>query len=230
MGSKKKPEFALCHSDRKNLHLGLCSSCYHKQRKLASRSECHPDRPSYTGKICARCFYRSQKATCHPDRSYASRGMCSYCYKNWVRANNRKKATCHPERPHWSAGLCHACYAHRSERRYLLKMQGLTEESFQKLVEKQNSKCGNCGRAIDPTNWHLDHDHVTGAARGLLCRQCNNGLGLLGDTIETIERVLNYLKFSPASALINWETVNPDNKVAKRRRNKQKARYGRVIK
>ena len=39
----------------------------------------------------------------------------------------------------------------------------------------------------------VDHDHKTGKVRGLLCNQCNRGLGMLGDTKEAVERVLNYL-------------------------------------
>lgn len=40
----------------------------------------------------------------------------------------------------------------------------------------------------------LDHDHITGDIRGLLCRGCNTGLGQLGDTIEDLKRALAYLE------------------------------------
>ena len=42
--------------------------------------------------------------------------------------------------------------------------------------------------------WHIDHDHKTGEFRGWLCRNCNTGLGSLGDTIEGLERGIKYLK------------------------------------
>jgi phage/plasmid primase-like uncharacterized protein len=51
--------------------------------------------------------------------------------------------------------------------------------------------CDLCGR-IDKL--HLDHDHGTGKMRGFLCKQCNIGLGHLGDSEESIERALQYLK------------------------------------
>ena len=41
---------------------------------------------------------------------------------------------------------------------------------------------------------HLDHDHVTGHFRGWLCNGCNLGLGLIGDTLESAEALVGYLK------------------------------------
>jgi len=40
----------------------------------------------------------------------------------------------------------------------------------------------------------IDHNHHTNQVRGLLCKQCNRALGLFGDSINTIENALNYLK------------------------------------
>lgn len=55
--------------------------------------------------------------------------------------------------------------------------------------------CDNCDEPRPPKKpLHYDHDHKTGQFRGWLCTRCNTGLGLLGDTIETVERALNYLK------------------------------------
>jgi hypothetical protein len=53
--------------------------------------------------------------------------------------------------------------------------------------------CEACSRPRGETRLHLDHDHVTGVFRGWLCRQCNLGLGLLGDNKERVLKILNYL-------------------------------------
>ncbi len=55
------------------------------------------------------------------------------------------------------------------------------------------SACELCGKA-EKTRLCLDHDHATGAFRGWLCRVCNAGIGLLGDTPESLERALRYLR------------------------------------
>lgn len=54
--------------------------------------------------------------------------------------------------------------------------------------------CECCGLPPpDGTQMCLDHDHVTGAFRGWLCMKCNVALGLLGDTIEGLQRGICYL-------------------------------------
>jgi hypothetical protein len=54
--------------------------------------------------------------------------------------------------------------------------------------------CECCGRAPDKLGMALDHDHTTGEFRGWLCRRCNLGLGLLGDTLDAARRVVAYLE------------------------------------
>ena len=54
-----------------------------------------------------------------------------------------------------------------------------------------DGKCQCCGR-IDKL--HLDHCHNTGAYRGFTCKNCNVGFGHLGDSVEGLERALQYLK------------------------------------
>ena len=76
-----------------------------------------------------------------------------------------------------------------SQRRY--RVYGITEDDYNWLLFKQNEHCALCPQASD---LHIDHDHNTGYIRGLLCGPCNRALGILGDTIESIEAVLKYLK------------------------------------
>jgi hypothetical protein len=44
-----------------------------------------------------------------------------------------------------------------------------------------------------PKKWCLDHDHETNLFRGWICDSCNTGIGLLGDTIEGVQKALDYL-------------------------------------
>lgn len=55
--------------------------------------------------------------------------------------------------------------------------------------------CECCGKA-DRRALALDHCHETGVFRGWLCSRCNLGLGQLGDTIDSLQRALDYLKRS----------------------------------
>jgi hypothetical protein len=40
----------------------------------------------------------------------------------------------------------------------------------------------------------IDHCHITGKVRGLLCSKCNKALGLFSDNLNTLEQALKYLK------------------------------------
>src|ERR1700733_2603170 len=59
------------------------------------------------------------------------------------------------------------------------KAYGLSEEGYKALLEKQEFRCAIC-RKDDPgrkKGWNVDHDHMTGTVRGLLCVRCNFMLG-----------------------------------------------------
>jgi hypothetical protein len=54
-----------------------------------------------------------------------------------------------------------------------------------------DSRCDICSRVAKLV---LDHDHETGSFRGYLCRDCNLGLGKLGDNLDGLRRVIAYLE------------------------------------
>lgn len=73
---------------------------------------------------------------------------------------------------------------------------GLTVETFDALVERQSGCCAICRilfTDIDARHLHVDHNHKTGAVRGLLCHGCNTAIGLFNDDPERLEAALRYL-------------------------------------
>lgn len=80
-----------------------------------------------------------------------------------------------------------------SIRRYALREFGLTEEEYDVLFDSQGGRCAIC-RETSQQHLCVDHCHDTGIIRGLLCRKCNAGVGLLGDTTEHLEKALAYLR------------------------------------
>src|SRR5438105_236663 len=71
------------------------------------------------------------------------------------------------------------------------RVYGINLEDVENLRDKQEGRCAIC-RRLDRV-LGVDHDHVTGVVRGLLCRQCNTGIGLLGDDPETLQVASQYL-------------------------------------
>lgn len=75
---------------------------------------------------------------------------------------------------------------------------GITREQYDRLLQEQGGRCAICGTAHVPTDMHpdlvIDHDHSTGKVRGLLCPNCNQGIGHLKDSAETTDRASAYLR------------------------------------
>ena len=79
---------------------------------------------------------------------------------------------------------------------YLFTKFGVTLKEYNELLFQQNGKCKICGIPIKECYKMLsvDHDHNTGEIRGLLFNNCNLGLGLFKDSIESLENAIKYLK------------------------------------
>ena len=69
----------------------------------------------------------------------------------------------------------------------------LKPENFNKLLNSQDKKCAICKVSIT-NNSHLDHCHETKIIRGILCQNCNWGLGQFKDSIPILESAIEYLK------------------------------------
>ena len=78
---------------------------------------------------------------------------------------------------------------------WLKTTYGITSEEFDELLESQGGVCVVCaGEPNSEDVWDVDHNHETGAVRGILCPPCNKGLGFLRDDVEVIRRALKYLE------------------------------------
>ncbi len=67
---------------------------------------------------------------------------------------------------------------------------------YLELLKEQNNCCSICKRNENQFKYALavDHNHLTGKVRGLLCGPCNQALGLLKEDISSINNLLNYLE------------------------------------
>jgi hypothetical protein len=136
---------------------------------------------------CTCCYLVKQiddfyKAT-HKKSGY--RSTCKECDK----AYHRKWYADNPEKAREQWVRASKKYDPRPSRRK--RLYGLSVEEYEALLKAQNNICAIC-KAVFPDS--VDHDHKTKKVRGLLCGNCNKGLGLLGDSIESLEDALNYLR------------------------------------
>lgn len=81
-----------------------------------------------------------------------------------------------------------------------LKRKGMTVEEYKALFIEQGFRCAICRKAEytkrkgTVMQLAVDHDHLTGEKRGLLCCNCNRALGLFGDNIQILLAAIDYLK------------------------------------
>ena len=68
---------------------------------------------------------------------------------------------------------------------------GITDVQYNTLLLAQCGRCAICTEIL--TEPHVDHDHVTGHIRGLLCELCNRGLGFFKDNPEALRFASDFL-------------------------------------
>ena len=80
----------------------------------------------------------------------------------------------------------------------LQRRYGITQQDYEVMIAEQNNQCAICN-ATEPGGRHnsgyfvVDHCHTTGKVRKLLCHNCNTALGLVGDNISTLQKMIEYL-------------------------------------
>ena len=84
----------------------------------------------------------------------------------------------------------------------LRKNFGIEIEEYEQMLADQNGVCAVCGQPETfihkatgkPARLAVDHCHTRGKVRQLLCKSCNNGLGLFKDSPELLEKAAEYLR------------------------------------
>ncbi|MEU8265070.1 endonuclease VII domain-containing protein [Micromonospora sp. NPDC048999] len=74
---------------------------------------------------------------------------------------------------------------------HLRRWYGIGEKEVQELLAEHGGVCAVCG---DPDPEHVDHDHRTGWVRGILCFNCNGGLGQFRDSPARLAGAITYLR------------------------------------
>lgn len=107
-------------------------------------------------------------------------------WKDW-RAKNRLKVRATWKR--WEAKNKDYVKDKKLQWRY-----GITLSEFLAMHEKQGNVCKICLGIRGVRKLVVDHQHETGKVRGLLCENCNRGIGLFDDNIEILKSAIKYLE------------------------------------
>jgi len=96
---------------------------------------------------------------------------------------------------------CRSCAIDRARE----KKYGLSRVEIEEMLASQGGRCAicqiprpeltpYCDMNYNRGEYHVDHDHVTGKVRGILCPPCNTGLGNFKDNISNLRNAISYLE------------------------------------
>lgn len=76
-----------------------------------------------------------------------------------------------------------------------LKKYGLTREQFLEMLKNHNNQCAICDFVFEQRrDVCVDHNHTTGAVRGLLCHKCNIGIAKFDEQRDKMLAAIDYLE------------------------------------
>jgi len=81
------------------------------------------------------------------------------------------------------------------------KAKGITPDEYYKMYTEQEGKCKICKKheseIINQVNHirklYIDHCHISGKIRGLICQKCNTGIAMFEDDIKSLQNAISYL-------------------------------------
>ena len=96
---------------------------------------------------------------------------------------------------------CKFCYKISIRNSYLKRIYGISLEEYEDILNSQNRGCAICDKKEDtflPIQGHsknlaVDHDKKTNKIRGILCENCNRGIGLLDHNVDLLKKAIDYL-------------------------------------
>lgn len=95
---------------------------------------------------------------------------------------------------------CKECRIPYERNNNLRKLYGITTKTYDIMFQTQNGLCASCGQPETAVTWKgkertlvVDHDHITGKVRQLICHRCNIVIGLVKENPDVCELVRIYI-------------------------------------
>lgn len=140
-------------------------------------------------KKCTKCNIEKEYIMFAKGKVYRDgyKSWCKDCNNSWTRqwySNNNEEIK--------------SKYSYEKNKdRKLKKAFGIGYQEYLNMLSAQQGSCGICGtKDSGARSFHVDHCHDTGKIRGLLCGNCNSGIGSLRDDIGLLKRAIEYLENS----------------------------------
>lgn len=140
-------------------------------------------------KECVACHETKAEGEFYKDKRMKS-GLSSEC-KKCVRNRNKQYLKTYKRKGSDGKELDVEGLKRRARSYHLMAKYRITMEEYDGMYERVEGKCEICGKKAE---LNVDHCHDSGIVRGLLCMNCNHGLGKFFDSISNLENAIKYLK------------------------------------
>lgn len=134
---------------------------------------------------CPKCF----------QDDFNSLGRCRPCWAAYMKNYNHKnpeKLKTQRKKYRQTNSYKNSCLKHYYH---------ISLEEYNKLLKQQNNVCAICGKEESDKHKNgiikrlsVDHCHITGKIRGLLCNKCNKGIGMFNDNYDLLKQATAYLE------------------------------------
>lgn len=152
-------------------------------------------------RVCSRCReekplskeYFHAKRDALGGRSYVCRPCATIVSREWRQANPYKDKAW---RKAWNKKWKEENRINRRDAE-TSRTYGAPRGDYIRRLGEQGNRCAICDRAPGESGGRplgMDHDHISGKIRALLCNQCNSGIGMLGDNPALVRKALAYLE------------------------------------
>lgn len=145
------------------------------------------------------------------NRADGFRGECKVCRKNnklkrEVQKLEKRCTTCKLLKPNTdeffhrlsiergtNRSQCKVCHTASQRNSKLITAYGITLDEYDRMYTKQNGCCFICKDDFEKFKLVIDHNHITGKVRSLLCSNCNTGLGMFKENKNTLLNAIKYI-------------------------------------
>lgn len=115
-------------------------------------------------------------------------------HRKEIRAKQKEYQIAHRKEAHARHPAWYSMHKKEMQAHNRLYKYGMSQKTFEALLNKQGGVCAICEKAdFNGRLPAVDHDHVTGKVRGILCNPCNAALGMIRDDPKIAQSMMNYL-------------------------------------
>ena len=198
--------YYVAHAEERKAYVKVYNAAHREKIRARGKAYCaaHLEEIKARGKAYYDAHREEERAKrsvynlAHQEQSRTRNAVYRAAHREELRVRARAYYLAHREQTLAHRRAWHAAHP-EYQRGKNLQRYGISQDDFLALLEKQGGRCKICGtNEFNSQGPMVDHDHVIGHVRGILCHNCNRMLGNAKDLTSTLEAGADYLSRAEA--------------------------------